>query len=448
MIENFLRRNEGKTLEFKENTDNLKSILKSIVAFANTSGGNIIIGIKDKSKDIVGVSDPLKDEEKLANAISDSISPLIIPDIEICSYRNKQLIITRVPHVAGPYYLNKYSLEDGVFIRFGSTNRKADAEILHSLKLLATNTTFDELPSIKGDINENYLKTVFEKVKKKPTSKQCHMLGIYTDHFGKKMPTIGGILLFSNEHTFIYPDSIIRCAYFQSKTKEKIIDFIDIDSPLPSAINEIITFIEKNTRKEAVIGNVRRVNIPEYPPEAIRELVINALVHTDYSLKGSHIQIAIFSDRIEITNPGGLPYGQTMKKALSGYSRLRNHVIGRVFRELHLIEQWGSGLRRIREICQKKGLKPPIFEEQGNHFRSIIFSLKQEKMRLSNDEEKLINYLEEHKTIQTQHAAKLWRISGRATRTKLAKMVQEGLITRIATSEKDPYAVFILQDRN
>lgn len=447
MIEDFLGKHEGKTLEFKENTNNLKGILKSVVAFANTAGGCIIIGIKDKSKDIIGICDPLAEEEKLANAISDSISPLIMPEIEICSYRNKQLIVIRIPHVIGPYYLNKGGLDEGVFIRFGSTNRKADSEILHTLKLLATNKTFDELPSIKGNINEKYLKTIFETVKKKPTLKQCHMLGIYTDHFGKMMPTIGGILLLSDEHTFIFPDSIIRCACFQGKTKEKIIDHIDIHSPLPSAIEEIITFIQRNTRKKAVIGTIRRTNIPEYPPEAIRELIINALVHADYSIKGTHIQIAIFSNRIEITNPGGLPYGQTMKKALSGYSRLRNHVIGRIFRELELIEQWGSGLRRIREICQKKGLKSPIFEEEGNHFRSTIFSLKQEKTSLSIHEQKLVNYLEKHKTIQTQHAAKLWQISSRATRTRLTKMVQEGLIFRISTSEKDPHAVFVLQDK-
>jgi ATP-dependent DNA helicase RecG len=125
----------------------------------------------------------------------------------------------------------------------------------------------------------------------------------------------------------------------------------------------------------------------------------------------------------EITNPGGLPFGQTMKKALSGYSRLRNHVMGRIFRELELIEQWGSGLRRIHELCKKMGLKPPVFEEEGNHFRSIIFSQKLEKAFLSKYEQKLVDYLKKHKTIQTQQAAKLWSLSDRTTRTRLNKMI-------------------------
>lgn len=444
MIEDFLSRHEGKTLEFKENTNNLESILKSIIAFANTSGGTIIIGVKDKSKEIIGVSDPLFDEEKLTNSISDNISPLIIPSIEITSYKKRELLIIRIPHIPGPYYLKKKGPENGVYIRFGSTNRIADLEILQTLRLLVANKTFDELPSMKGSIDKNYLISVFKKIQKKPTQNQCHMLGIYTDHFGKIMPSIGGILLFSNKHTLIFPDSVIRCACFKGKTKEKIIDSIDIHSPLPSSIEEIIAFIDRNSRHEAVIGKIRRVDIPQYPQEAIRELIINALVHTDYSLKGLHIQIALFSDRIEVTNPGGLPLGQTMKKALAGYSKLRNHVIGRVFRKLQLIEQWGSGLQKIYALCKKIGLKSPIFEEQDSHFRATIYSSKQEKMLFSKNEQRLINYLKKHRTIQTQQASKLWKLSNRASRTRLSKMAREGSIIRISTSEKDPYAVYVL----
>jgi len=446
MIEDFLIRNEGKTLEFKENTKNLKSILKTVVAFANTSGGTIVIGVQDKTKEVVGVLDPLEDEEKLANAISDSIEPLIMPVIEICVFRNKQLLIIRVPHLPGPYHLNKKGESADVYVRFGSTNRLADTEAIHSLKLLAANKTYDELPSFKGAVNEEYLRLVFQNVGKGPTKKQCNMLGIYTDHFGKVMPTIGGILLFCDEHAYIYPDSMIRCACFEGRTKEKIIDYVDLYTPLPSAVEEIINFIKKNTRREAQIGSIRRAEVLEYPPQAIREIVINALVHADYSMKGSHIQVAIFSDRIEITNPGCLPYGQTMKKALSGYSRLRNHVIGRVFRELELIEQWGSGLKRIKEVCRKRGLKDPLFQEEGNHFRSTIYSIKTNRTDLASYEQKLVDYLHKHKSAQTQQVAKLWNITDRAARARLSKMIQEGIVVRISTSPKDPLAVFALQE--
>jgi len=445
MLEEFLSQNEGKTLEFKENTANLKGIVKSIIAFTNTAGGVILIGVRNHSKEIIGLKNPLLEEEKIANAVADSINPLMIASIEITSYRNKELLVIRIPHLAGPYYLKQDREEHGTFIRLGSTNRKADPETIKTLRLFASNISFDELPSLKGSIDDLYLKKIFQSIKKAPTKKQCQMLGIYSDHFGEVKPSIGGILLFSPEHTEVFPDSTIRCAYFKGNTKEKILSHTDIIAPLPSAVEEIVAFIERHSTKEALIGKTKRIDIPQYPPEALRELVVNALVHADYSMRGSQVQIALFFDRIEITNPGGLPFGQTMEKALSGYSRLRNHVIGRVFRELKYIEQWGSGLQRIRAICKKLGLKPPKFEEQDNHFRAILYSTKESHATYSQDEQILINYLIKHGTIQTSEAAKLWKLSDRASRTRLSKMMKEGIIIRISTSQKDPHAVFVLR---
>lgn len=385
------------------------------------------------------------EEEKIANAVADSISPLMIASIEITFYRNKELLVIRVPHLAGPYYLRQDGEEHGTYIRLGSTNRKADLETIKKLRLLASNISFDELPSLKGSIDESYLKETFQSINKSPTKKQYQMLGIYSDHFGEVKPSVGGVLLFSHAHTEIFPDSIIRCAYFKGNTKEKILSHTDITSPLPAAVEEIVAFIEKHSTKEAFIGKTKRIDVPQYPPEALRELVINALVHADYSMKGSQVQVALFFDRIEITNPGGLPFGQTMEKALSGYSRLRNHVVGRVFRELGYIEQWGSGLQRIRAICKKLGLKPPKFDEQDNHFRAILYSTKESHEKYSRDEQILIDYLLKHGTVQTSEAAKLWKLSDRATRTRLSKMLKEGIVIRISTSPKDPHAVFVLR---
>ena len=105
MLETLISQNEGKTLEFKENTKSLTSIIKAVIALANTSGGNIVIGVEDKSKKIVGVKNPLLEEERLASAIADSVEPLLIPDIQIMSIRTKELLIIQVPHMAGPFYL-------------------------------------------------------------------------------------------------------------------------------------------------------------------------------------------------------------------------------------------------------------------------------------------------------------------------------------------------------
>jgi ATP-dependent DNA helicase RecG len=257
---------------------------------------------------------------------------------------------------------------------------------------------------------------------------------------------LGGILLFGKQRTDHFPDSVIRCARFQGSTKERIIDSADVRSPLPSAIDEVITFVERNTQLASTIGRMHRVDTPQYPPAVVREAVINSLLHADYSLKGAQIQIAVFDKRIEITNPGGLPYGQTMKKALSGYSRLRNRVIGRVFRELGLIEQWGSGIPRIMAICEKAGLKLPQFEEQGIHFRTTLYSLRLEKSTLNKFEKALVNHIIKRGAVQTKEAAAVWKISDRQARTRLGQLVDRGILVRISTSPRDPRAVFVLSE--
>lgn len=445
MLDEYLSQNECKTLEFKENAKSLSGIIKTVVAFANTSGGILIVGVKDKTREIVGVANVLQEEERIANAINDSVAPLIIPDIEIHTYRNCELIIIRVAHSAGPLYLKAEGPERGVYIRFGSTNRVADSQMLNSLKLFSENRTYDELPAPKGLIDEKSINEAFAIVKKHPTKKHQESLSILTEHLGKSTATNGGILLFGHNRLALFPDAIIRCARFKGVTKEKIIDQQEITAFLPFAVSEILTFIEKHTPLEGVIGRVHRQDISEYPSLALREAVINAILHSDYAINGCHIQIAIFDDRIEITNPGGLPFGQTIEKALSGFSKLRNRVIGRVFRELKLIEQWGSGLQRIIAVCKKEGLKTPLIEEQNNQFRLTLYAKHVSPRQLLKWEEFIIHHLKKSESITTKDAAKIWKISDRSARTRLKAMSESGIIQRIATSEKDPLAIFILR---
>ncbi|GAB5412008.1 MAG: hypothetical protein ChlgKO_11220 [Chlamydiales bacterium] len=444
MIEELLKQIEGKCLEFKENTSSMKQVLKTVVAFANTSGGMIIFGIKDKTKEIVGLKNPLLDEEKITNTIFDSISPLIIPNIDICSFRKKEILIVRVPHLPGPYFIKSDGLKTGAYVRFGSTNRMVDSETLRNLQLLAASKSFDELPLTKGSLDEELIRNSFVDAGKKVSKRHFEGMGIITAHFGEKVPSIGGGLVFGKKPIALFPDAIVRCASFEGNTKANLLAILDLDLPLILVIDKVIEFIEQNTKKKISIGKTRRIETPEYPQEIIRELVINAILHADYSSKGSHIQVAIFHDRIEFTNPGGLPYGQTMEKALSGFSRLRNRVIGRVFRELSLIEQWGSGLQRVQVVSEKMGLKAPLFEEQGNHFRVTVYSKKEAKMSLSPEEQKITNYLQKHKTIKTKEAAKLLKVVERSAGVKLAEMARSGMLVRVATSLKDPYAYYVL----
>jgi len=447
VIEELLTRNESKTLEFKENTSSLSGIIKTVIAFANTAGGIIIIGVQDKVKKVVGLADPLLEEERLINIISESITPFLVPNIEIQTYRKKALIVIHVHHVVGPYYLKSAGLEKGTYIRFGSTNRVADTEMLNALKSLAKNVFYDETAYVQGKadwLDWDSIENLFQSVDKKITKHKTENLGLLVQQSGKDLPSIGGILLFGINRLSLFPDSVIRCVRFVGSNRAKALDHIDIHAHLPLALEQSIHFVERNTRMGAEIGRLRRKDIPEYPPEAVREAITNAIIHTDYAMKGVSIIIAIFDDRIEITNPGVLPFGLTVEHALLGASRVRNRVIARVFRELKLIEQWGSGLQRIMDACHQRGLQEPTFEELHNQFRVTLYSTKIRKMVLESWQRKFIEHLQKKESVSTKQAAAFWKMSSRNARIRLKQLIDKGLIKKIGTSAKDPQSRYVL----
>jgi ATP-dependent DNA helicase RecG len=448
MLEQLLKEEESKTFECKENASNLDRIIKTVIAFANTAGGKILIGVRDKTKEIIGVKDSLQDERRLANAIADTIAPLIMPDIHIVSWRDKELILINVPHAIGPYHLKSLGLDKSTYVRLGSTNRIADGSMVLELKRLSENLCFDEIPALRcsiEDLDLEEIKKRFKQVNKKFTEASALSLKLFIKKRNQLIPTNGAILLWGKNREEIFPEIVIRCVRFLGTTKGEALDHQDISTYLPDAIDAIMNFIRRNTRLKAEFGEIRRKDIPEYPPIVIREAIINALIHADYNMTGSHVQVAIYDDRLEITNPGNLPFGLTLKEALQGVSQLRNKVIGRVFKELALIEQWGSGFRRIRENCHRNGLKEPLLEEIGYFFRITIFNEPLREVIVKGWQKELVEYLKENKTITTREAATFFKISDRASRTRLKKMVDSGLIIEIASNLNDPNKNYILK---
>lgn len=456
MIEEMLKNHEGKTLEFKENLQSLHSIIKTIIAFANTAGGTIVIGVEDRTKKIVGVHNPLMEEERLASAINELIAPLLMPDIQIQSYDSKELIVIDVPHATGPCYLKSFGLEKGTYVRLGSTNRVADHETLQLLKNFARNIYFDELPNIHSkitDLDWDAIQELFNRSHKKVTKLNAESLGLITQQGTNEVPSNGGIILFGKNRLKLFPEAIIRCVRFWGDERNEIIDQADIDIYLPLALEQAIKFVKQNTRLAAEIKELARKDIPQYPPIAIREAIMNAIVHADYSMKGVYISIAIFDERIEITNPGGLPFGFTMEKALAGCSRIRNRVVAKVFYHLKWIEQWGRGIGKIIHECKQNGLKMPTFEEINNQFRVTLYSKKikpysagkKQKTSIESWQNELIKYLKYETKISTQEAASLWEVTVRTARLRLIKLISAGIIKKTGSSLRDPRSVYVLK---
>lgn len=182
MLEELLAKSESKTLEFKENALSLPKIIQTVIAFANTAGGILVIGIQDKTKKIIGLENILQDEERIANAISDSISPTLLPNLQFISYRGKDILMITIPHSPGPFHLKDKGEGNGVFVRVGSTNRIADAAMIAEIKRIKEHTSFDQLPEPRATpdkLDMNLARKLFTTVNKPFTKSTARSTGAH-----------------------------------------------------------------------------------------------------------------------------------------------------------------------------------------------------------------------------------------------------------------------------
>lgn len=374
-IENLLKQDEGKTLEFKRDLSSSRNLLKTLVAFSNTAGGRVIIGFDEKTRLPVGVDNPLDEEERLCSLIADSISPRLVPDVEMVTVDGKTLLIVEV-FLSGsrPHWLKAEGPENGVYVRLGSTNRQADRELIAELRRSTEGVAFDELP-MPGLSAENLdlasINTLFRD-QRELVENDLLTLKLLTHEQGRLVPTKGAVLLFGMQRERYFPDAWVQCGRFTGRDKAVIFDHIELHDHLPRVVDDIMLFLKKHAMRGADFSDIRRKDVWSIPLGILREAVINALVHADYSQRGAPIRVAFFDDRIEIENPGILLPGMTIDDMRQGVSKIRNHVIARVFRELKLIEQWGSGVRRMFREAEEQGLPSPEIVEVGMRMRFIV----------------------------------------------------------------------------
>jgi ATP-dependent DNA helicase RecG len=436
-----LKRPEGKTLEFKRELSAPEGALKTIIAFANTAGGTLLVGVEDRSGHVRGVSEPLDLEERLASLISDQVAPRLMPEIEILPWRRTQVLAVRVyPSPSRPHYLERTGPDGGVYVRVGSTNRRADRELVEELRRFGRGEAFDEQPMPDLDSEALDFRAASESFApvRRIVRRDLETLRLVTDHQGRKVPTVGGVLLFGRDRQRHFPDAWIQAGRFRGTDKSRILDRTEIRSQPVQAIEEAIAFVQKHGLHGAEIGAVRRRERWSLPPVAVREAVINAVAHADYAQRGAPLRIAIFDDRLEVENPGLLPFGLTVEDLPRGVSKLRNRVIGRVFHTLGLIEQWGSGVQRMTGACREAGLALPVFEEIGTRFRVTLFSARVSAPALDETDQAIVKALAGGKGLLTSEIANAIHRTSRSTRTRLARLVAGGLVREVGTGPQDP----------
>jgi len=444
----------GKTLEFKRDLSSPEGVIRTVVAFANTAGGTIVIGLEDGTRQVRGVADPIIVAEQAANVISTLIAPRVVPEIEVCPWRKTYLVtITVHPAWTGPHHLTRLGPKEGVFVRVGATNRLADAPLIAQIERLAKNESYDEQPMpdcSADDIDFEAAAALFKPIRKLE-KQDLFPLRVLAKHNGRTVPTVGGMLLFGRDRLHHFPDAYIKAGMFDGNDRRRILDTAEIHTLLPTAVNEALAFVRKQLRQEIVIGqsgSARHTEKWSIPEAAVREAIVNAVVHADYAQRGSPVRIAIFGDRIEIDSPGLLIPGLTIEDLWRGVSKLRNHVIGRIFHELDFIEKWGSGIRRMRAECERAGLAIPILEEIATQFRVTLFTVPSRAPAMNQAESEIVAWLAKIGGASTRQVAKQFGMSLRNTRLRLAALSARGVVAEVGSSATDPRRLYVAVKRD
>jgi ATP-dependent DNA helicase RecG len=453
-LAHLLQQSEGKTLEFKRDLSSVDRVMHSLIAFANTAGGTIVVGIDDGTKHVRGLTDPLKEADRLANLVSDNVVPRLVPNIEIVSWRSKQLLVAEIyPSSNRPHHLKSLGAENGVFVRIGGSNRKADLPLIRELQRMVRNETFDEMPLAHLDAKavDFQIASALFKNRRRLKRADLQTLRALTEHHKKLVPTVGGVLLFGSDHEREFPDAWIQCGRFSGTDKSVIADSTECHGVLPRALDAAFEFIRKHALHGATIEGLKRKEFTNIPLQAARELLVNAVVHADYSQQGAPIRVAIYDDRLEIDSPGVLLSGLTVADIKQGNSKLRNRVLGRVFKELRYVEQWGSGILKAIGECRKAGLPEPIFEEFPFRFRATISLIRERVPQLDEITRKiqaaLLTSAGKKTGLSSQQIADEVRLSTRAIRARMTALTQQGLVSVVGRSGRDPQRKYFWREK-
>lgn len=340
---------ESPQLELKEQIN--AEFKKEIIAFANTDGGEIYVGIA-RDGSITGIADPESEMEKIGNMIRDGIKPDLTAytSIERVEDDGKNLIRVSVTRgLKRPYHLTDKGLKPtGVFVRHGVSSVPATDEAIRQMLRESDGTTFDKMRSVNQELTFEYAEKTFQASQiafdavHKRTLGLIDVDGYYTN----------AALLLSDQC-----GHIIRCAVYEGTGKNQFKTRKEFSGSILKQMDDTYSFLSLNNNLRATFDGLRRIDHADYPEEAMREALVNAVVHRDYDYSGSII-INIYDDRMEFISLGGLVKGLTLADIRGGVSQPRNAVIANVFYRLELIESYGTGIQKILESYAGCGIEP------------------------------------------------------------------------------------------
>ncbi len=383
-----IMKGESKNIEFKvELPKKSEKYMKSVIAFANTSGGKIVIGVDDKSGQIVGVDEKevFRMMDSIANAVTDSCEPQIVPDITFQNIDDKCVVIIEIyPGASRPYFLKSKGKHDGTYIRVAGTSRPADTVKIRELEMEGINLSWDELICVGYEVTEEAVYKLCKDIRQHMADSisaeedKRHLREVTEQNLlnWKVLGRSEGELLATNSFVLLTSDYFrfakIQCALFKGTDRDIFIDKKEYDGPLYEQIESAYQFVLRHINLGAEIEGIVRKDSYELPVVAIREMIVNAVCHRNY-MDNSCVQVAVYDDRVEVTSPGMLYGGLSLEEAMSGRSKIRNRAVAEVFSRMEIIESWGTGIRRIVNRAKEYGLPEPEFLEIGDTFRVNLF---------------------------------------------------------------------------
>jgi ATP-dependent DNA helicase RecG len=437
-----LQNGESYYVEFKERVNSALS--REIIAFANASGGKIYLGVNDQGEPVgIEVSNKLKSQiQDIANNCN--------PAVTIHLHEFKNVLIVEAPEGKD----KPYQCSDGFFIRMGANAQKMNRDRIVEFLQAEGQVRFEEQLHKKYDISKDFLP---QKLKgylemagitsNLDVESLLINLGVAEKLDGKLRMNNAGVLFFTESIQLLCEQATITCGVFDGTERIQVLNRKDYTMDMVSNINSTLHFIKQELRvKYEMTGTASRREIYEIPLDAFREAVINAIMHRDYFLFGSHVTVDIFDDRIEIGNPGGLPKG-LKEEEFGNKSVRRNPLIAALLHRINLVENMGTGIGKIKTLLQKANAPEPRFE--FGEFFTIIFprpgkfmnedkqqdsakgSEKSSEKGSEKSSEKIIKLIRMEPSITTDQLAENIGISTRAVEKHLQNLKEVGVLLRI-----------------
>ncbi len=422
---------ENINTEFKEIYVN--DIKKEVIAFANTEGGTLYIGISDDGK-VIGLDNPDFVMQQTANALKDGIKPDVMPFIKISDIIIEDKKVIKIEVSVGtnkPYYLSDKGLKpSGVYVRKGSSSQPVSDEAIRELIIQTSGKTYESGRSMNQELS---FVSFTEKMKERNLEagdsqfRTLHLIGedgLYTN--------LALLLSDQCEHT-------LKLAVFQGTDKAVFRDRKEFSGSVLKQLDDIFSAIDIYNKTSSSINGLYRIDKRDYDVEALREALLNCIVHRDYSFSGSTL-VNIYDDRMEFVSLGGLVKGLTMEAVYMGVSQSRNPNLASVFYRMKLIESYGTGIGKIRR-AYKDIYSEPVFESADGAFRLTLPNMNYSASpKLSKDNTVLIlDYIKKNGSISRLETEKLTGLKTTAAHKLLKEMCADNQIKVSGTGKITKY---------